>query len=215
MPLYSAISSTECAVRQISSLAGCLGGGRLTDSARAMVSPFHVRKHTLILRNPYACVSVYPTVQTVLTNCLDCGCARVRQCLQVIANCVHCLIRLVVWLCCVYSRGRGDTIYILTAVILGVRASFLFYFSFSHAWHQGKKNDLGTILRGFCCFIVFTSDLPVWLTKRISPLGALIDHITGHCIDHINVLLTISQAVWLFTEKKRWKRWCFFKTILF
>ena len=53
----------------------------------------------------------HSTVQTVLTTCLDGGCARVRQCLQVIANCVHRVIRLVVWLCCVYSRGRGDTLY--------------------------------------------------------------------------------------------------------
>jgi hypothetical protein len=122
--------------------------------------------------------SSHSTVQTVLTTCLDCGCARVRQCLQVFANCVHCLIRLVVWLCCVYSRGRGDTLYTFW---LRLYLVFVLPFSSTFPFHMHdtrEKNDLGTILRGFCCFIVFPSDLPVWLTKRISPLGALIDHIT-------------------------------------
>ncbi len=76
----------------------------------------------------------------------------------------------------VYSRGRGDTLYIRLDCGYPWCWCFLsLLFFFFTWWHQGQKNDLGTT--GFLLFYCFA----VWFASMIDQadlLGALIDHIT-------------------------------------
>ena len=166
-----------------------------------MVSPFHVRKNSPSgLDSVPAVLSSHSTVQTLLTTCLDCGCLPPFK--QFHSNSLDSGCRLwchrLVSLCEAWERLTttrldhfaipGDALVEPSVMVASSRAhtrgtplvSARWVFNFLPLPRiPSLFNLINNYTCGDCClFFVAPSDLPVWLTKRISPLGALIDHIT-------------------------------------